>query len=518
MNKNCTILFLAAFAASHPVFAEVKPNPLFSDGAVLQRGMTVPVWGTARDGEKITVGFQSQAVSTVAKNGIWSVRLQPLKTDASPAVMTITGDNTITIRNVLVGEVWLCGGQSNMERTLTRLAAQTNKQNPEVNLEKEAAAATYPEIRHLLVPQGSSTKPITTLAAKWEVCSPETVPGFTAVGYYFGRDLYKELKVPIGLMNSSYGGSIVESWSREGALRASPEGAQVLAEYDKAIQTYPERLAKYHADEPKLQARYAKALEEAKAAGKPRPNAPHPPPDPLTNVNSPSALYNAMTNPLIPYAIRGVIWYQGETNRLHADLYQKLFPAMIADWRSQWGEGDIPFLFVQIAPCKVIGPEIREAQFLTLKKTTNTAMAVITDWGDASANMHPIHKEPVGARLALAARALAYGQKIEYSGPLFKQAKITGKSITISFDHTGRGLIAKDGPLKGFTIAGPDKVFLPARAEISGDTVIVSAPTLDEPVAVRYGWANVPDVNLYNKELLPASPFRTDADVSQPAP
>ena len=232
-----------------------------------------------------------------------------------------------------------------------------------------------------------------------------------------------------------------------------------MAEYEQAIRTYPQRLAKYQADEPKLQARYAKALAEAKATGKPRPNPPHAPPDPLKYVNSPSALYNAMIHPLIPYAIRGVIWYQGETNRLHADLYRKLFPNLIADWRSQWGEGDFPFLFVQIAPCKMIGPEIREAQFLTLRKSPNTAMTVITDWGDPN-NMHPIHKEPVGARLALAARALAYGQQIEYSGPLFREAKTTAGSITISFDHTGQGLVAKDGPLKGFTIAGADKVFV----------------------------------------------------------
>jgi len=484
-----------------PLRADIATPAVFGTHMVLQQGRRVPVWGTASEGEKVTASFGGQRAETVAKNGRWMVWLEPMKATSTSQSMTISGSNTITFTDVLVGEVWICSGQSNMERKLPQLVSRPPV--PPANWEQEAARANYPEIRHLTVPQASSTKPLATFEANWVNCSPETVLTFTAVGYYFGRDLHKTLKVPIGLIHSSYGGSIAESWTREGALRANPELVPIMSEYEEAIRTYPQRLAKYQADEPKLRARYAKALAEAKATGKPRPNPPHAPPDPLKYVNSPSALYNAMIHPLIPYAIRGVIWYQGETNRLHADLYRKLFPNLIADWRSQWGEGDFPFLFVQIAPCKMIGPEIREAQFLTLKKSPNTAMTVITDWGNPN-NMHPIHKEPVGARLALAARALAYGQQIEYSGPLFREAKAAAGTITISFDHIGQGLAAKDGPLKGFTIAGPDKVFVPAHAEIVGATVVVSSPQVTRPVAVRYGWANVPDVNLYNSAGLPA--------------
>jgi sialate O-acetylesterase len=218
-----------------------------------------------------------------------------------------------------------------------------------------------------------------------------------------------------------------------------------------------------------------------------------------------------MINPLIPYAMRGVIWYQGESNGSRAKEYRDLFPAMIADWRALWGEGNFPFLYVQVAPFKNMGPEIREAQFLTLSKTTNTAMAVITDHGDAN-DIHPIEKQPVGARLALAARALAYGEGIEYAGPLFKSFKILDGKVMISFTHVGMGLVVKDGPLKGFVIAGADKKFVPARAEILGDMVVVSSPEVPVPTAVRYGWANVPDVNLFNIAGLPASPFRTDIE------
>ena len=507
-NIICSLVLVGLFILCLPARADVVPNGLFGENAVLQQGRRVPVWGTAAEGEKVAVSFAGQKVEAVTKDGRWMVWLEPMLANSSPQTLTILGANTLTFTNVLVGEVWLCSGQSNMERKLPQLVSRPPK--PTDEWPKEAALANYPLIRHLTVPQTNSTKPYTTFTASWMICSPTTVSNFTAVGYFFGRDLHKNLNVPIGLINSSYGGSVAEAWTREGALLANPELAPIVADYVEAVKTYPERMAKYKTDEPKLQARYTKALAEAKASGKPRPNAPHPPPDPLNYVNSPSALFNAMLNPLLPYAIRGVIWYQGESSRLHATQYRTLFPALIADWRNLWGEGDFPFLYVQIAPCKIIGPEIREAQLLSLSKTTNTAMTVITDWGDSTANMHPIHKEPVGARLALAARALAYGQPLEYSGPLFKGAKTNGDSITISFDHTGQGLMAKDGPLKGFAIAGPDKVFVPAKAEIVNDTVVVSAPQVTSPAAVRYGWTNVPDVNLFNKEQLPASPFRTD--------
>jgi sialate O-acetylesterase len=335
------------------------------------------------------------------------------------------------------------------------------------------------------------------------------VINFSAVAYYFGRDLHNELKVPIGLIHSSWGGTMAEAWTRHEALASNPALGSTLKRYSDSVASFPSRLAKYKSEEQQLLANYNNACTQAKAEGKQPPKPPVPPDDPLTHHNCPSRLYNGMINPLLPYAIRGVIWYQGEANRGNADVYRDLFPALIADWRAQWGEGDFPFLFVQITPCNGMSPKIREAQFLSLGKAPNTAMAVTTDVGEAQ-NIHPPNKEPVGQRLALAARALAYGQKIEYSGPLYKSAQVNGSSITISFDHTGKGLVAKDGPLKGFVIAGEDKVFFPAQAEIREGTVVVTAPQVTTPVAVRYGWADVPDVNLYNQEGLPASPFRTD--------
>ena len=485
--------------------ADVTPNALFSDNAVMQQGVKVPVWGTAAEGEKVTVQFAGQKAEAVAKDGKWMVRLEPLMASFQPQSMTITGSNSVTLTNLLIGEVWLCSGQSNMERQLGLRSGQ----KPLVNWEAEAATANYPEIREFDVKKTIATNPLTTLSGTWAVCSPQTVTNFSAVGYYFGRDLSKDLKVPVGLIHSSWGGTPAESWTRQEALVTNPALTPILLRYTNDIATYAERLAKYQADEPKLKAEYTNACAQALAEAKPTPRPPAPPKDPINSQNSPSMLFNGMINPLLPYAIKGAIWYQGESNGNRAKEYQILFPAMIADWRAQWGEGNFPFLFVQVAPFAKMGPEIREAQFLTLSKATNTAMAVITDHGDAN-DIHPTEKEPVGARLELAARALGYGEKAEFSGPLYSSSKIEGNKINLSYTHTGRGLVSKDGPLKGFTIAGADKKFVPAQAEITGETIIVLSPEVDVPVAVRYGWTNVPDVNLFNADGLPASPFRTD--------
>lgn len=507
MKIRTPLVILAITAILSSLHADLVPNALFSDNAVLQQQRPVPVWGTAGESEKVTVEFAGQKVETVATNGNWLVTLQPLSATGTPQTMTIRGSNTVTLTNLLIGEVWVCSGQSNMERQLGLRGGQ----KPIANWEAEAASANYPEIRQFLVKQTIASNPISNPTGSWAVCSPTTVTNFTAVGYYFGRDLHKNLNVPVGLIHSSWGGTPAEAWTRSEALASNPTLAPIIDKQAKDVASYPERLAKYQADEPKLKADYTNACAAALAAAKPTPRPPAPPRDPLKDSHAPSVLYDGMINPLLPYAIRGVIWYQGESNNGNPKGYQTLFPAMISDWRIQWKEGDFPFLFVQIAPFFKMGPEIREAQFLTLKKVPNTAMTVITDHGDAQ-DIHPPEKEPVGARLALAARALAYGQKIEYSGPLFESAKLDGNVMTLSFTHLGKGLMAKEGPLKGFTIAGADKVFVPANAEIKGETVVVSAPQISSPVAVRYGWTNVPDVNLFNAEGLPASPFRTDPE------
>ena len=479
--------------------AEVKPNALFSDHAVLQQGLPVPVWGTARDGEKITVTFAGQTVTTTAKDGTWKVTLNPLGANAEPQTMTIMGENTIEVKDILVGEVWICGGQSNMAFPL---ASATNGA-------AAVAAALDPQLRLLTVPRQGKETPQHELNASWSASTPTNVGGFTAVGYFFGRDLRKTRKVPVGLINSNVGGTPAEKWTSLAALEATPALTSVLVAQKKAVAGYPQALARYHQDEAKLLEKWRADCEKAKADNKHAPKKPAPPQNPATD--GISSLYNAMIAPLQPFAIAGVIWYQGEANASRAGQYKTLFPTMIKDWRDVWGQGQFPFLFVQIAPYEGQPPEIREAQLVSWQRTPNTAMAVTMDVGEAH-NIHPTQKEPVGARLALAARVLAYGEKIEYSGPVIDKLAIDGARAVLSFTHAAGGLMAKGGALKGFTMAGADKKFVPAQAVIEGDTVIVTSPEVAKPVAVRYGWANIPDVNLFNKADLPASPFRTDLE------
>ena len=443
-------LALAAF-----VRADVTPNALFCDHAVLQRDTAIPVWGKADPGEKITVRLSGKidATAIAGPDGRWWVRL-PAQPAGGPFKLVIEGRNRIELSDVWVGEVWLCGGQSNMEREL----GLRRGQQPIDNWEQEVAAADYPQIRHFAVERTPASTPLDDTGGRWDVCSPATVGQFTAVGYFFARDLHRQLRVPVGLIHSSWGGAAIESWMSPEAFTA--------------------------------------------ATGQPLP--------PLVwrnKHNRPSSLYQGMIAPLQPYAIRGVIWYQGESNAPRAEAYRVLFPSLIADWRKQWGQGNFPFLFVQLAPHRSLSPEIRDAQLHAWEIAPNTAMIVTTDIGDA-ADIHPPHKAPVGARLSLAARALAYGEKIEYSGPRFSVLSIEGSRAVLRFDHPGGGLVAKDGPLRGFTISGDGNEFVPAKAVIVGDTVVASAGTVVNPVAVRYGWANVPDGNLFNAAGLPASPFR----------
>ena len=497
--KMSAALFLIVPAVAQ---AEVKPAALFSDNAVLQQGMDLPIWGTAREGEVVTVECRGQKVSTAAKAGKWLVKLNPLKAGA-PFTVVIKGENRITLTNVMAGEVWLCSGQSNMERQL----GPRSGQKPLENWVEEMNSANYPQLRHFAVARKSIDMPLEETSGKWEICSPQTVSNFTAVGYYFGRDLHRHLKTPVGLIHSSWGGTPAEAWTRSEVIEQSfPEMA---AAYKKSVATYPAVLAKYKAEEQKLLADWEKASEEAKAKGLVVPRKPGPPRDPAAGQSRPANLYNGMVAPLIPYAIRGVIWYQGESNNGRHQEYQKLFPAMIADWRKQWGGTAFPFLFVQIAPHRGMSPEIREAQLVSWKTTPNTAMVVTTDIGDAN-DIHPTRKEPVGARLALAARALAYGEKLEYSGPVFQSAEFKDGKAVIAFSHIGDGLLAKAGTLQGFEVAGADGHYAAAQADIVGQTVVVTSPQILQPTVVRYGWTNVPVINLFNKNNLPATPFRSD--------
>jgi sialate O-acetylesterase len=482
--------------------AAVKPGSLFSNDAILQRGVAVPVWGTAGEGEKVSVEFAGQKVETVASNGKWMVKLKPLKA-GGPYTMVIKGENVITLTNILVGEVWVCSGQSNMERQL----GPRGGQKPIIGWEKAKDEANYPEIRQYHVRQNPSAVPVEDANSKWVICTPETAKDFTAVGFFFARDLHQKLKVPVGLLFSAVGGTPAENWTSAEALAATPELKRVVTSYEQAINQYPASLVKYQQEETALLAKYSADSAQAKQENKPLPRKPTAPRDPKKS-GSAGGLYNGMIRPLQPFAIKGVIWYQGEANNSSAKVYQTLFPVMITDWRKAWAQGEFPFLFVQIAPFKGMGPEIREAQLFTSQRTPNTAMAVTTDCGD-SADIHPSNKQPVGERLALAAKVLAYGEKIEYAGPVYNSLTVKDNQAILTFTHA-KTLVAKEGDLKGFVIAGEDKVFVPATAVIKGKTIVVTAPGIIKPVAVRYAWSNVPDVNLYNEAGLPASPFRTD--------
>ena len=504
MKTKKFYLFLIAISCfALTCSAEVKPNSLFSDHMVLQREVAVPVWGTAAEGEKVTVSFNGQIKTTNAVNGRWMVKLDKLKA-GGPYTMTISGTNTVSVADILVGEVWLCSGQSNMERQL----GPRPPQKPIVDWEKERDAANYPQIREYYVPLKYSSTLIEDVGNRWTICSPDSVKNFSAVGYFFARDLYNKIHVPIGILFSAYGGTPAEHWTSKEALVNDPELKELVENYQRAINGYPMALEKFKGNEPMLMNKFRLDSASAVEEKKPLPKKPAAPQNP-TKGKFLNGLYNAMINPLLPYAMKGVCWYQGENNNGNPKQYIPILKAMVNGWRKDWLLGDFPFLIVQIAPHKDMLPELREAQLIVTQQIPNTALIVLTDCGD-SADIHPSYKQPVGERLALAARALAYHEKIEYSGPLYESVKIENGKAILNFSHAGKGLVAKTGELSGFTIAGADNNFYPAKAEIKGQKIIVYSEDVKDPVSVRYGWANVPHVNLYNKEGLPASPFRTN--------
>jgi sialate O-acetylesterase len=499
----CASLVIVLGISSLPARADVKPHPLISENMVLQLGMKVPIWGKADNGEEVTVRFQGQEHKTTARDGAWRIDLDDLKA-GGPFEMSITGKNTIHYKNVLVGEVWICSGQSNMEWPV-HLTTNANQAVP---------AAKNPMIRLLTVPKVPASVPQHEVKVQWKECSPETVRDFTAVGYYFGLDLHKSRHVPVGLIHTSWGGTPAESWTSKESLEAEPSLDYMAKNQTKAIAAFRKALDKYIEELDKYKETVAKAV----ADGADLPAIPNAPANPAKNAWGASTLYNGMIAPLIPYAIRGATWYQGESNAGRAYEYRTLLPAMIKNWRKDWNEGDFTFLIVQLAPFTQIvdqpgeseWAELREAQLLATQILPKTGIAVITDVGEAD-DIHPRRKQPVGARLALAARALANGEDIEYSGPVYKGMQVNGDQAVLSFTHVDGGLVARGDTLTGFTIAGEDRKFVKAEAMIQGnDKVVVSSSAVLKPVAVRFGWANYPVVNLWNQAGLPATPFRTD--------
>lgn len=519
-----TRLFLVPFASLLLVsvaVADAKLPAIFADNMVLQREKKVPVWGTAAPDEEVTVSFLGQKVSSKADaKGKWRVDLSPLSA-GGPHEMTVSGSNKITFKNVLVGEVWICSGQSNMEWHVEWC------KNPK----EEIANANDPELRLVIVKKtaAGTQQADFTPDLKWSACTPQTIPTFSATAYSFGRELRKRLKVPVGLIEDCWGGTLCEAWTSEEALKADPDYAKIIERRKNAVEKLSELREKYKTAMKDWEALAAKA-KELKLNPPPKPTGPANP-NSVDQPNFASNLYNGMLSPVIPYAIRGAIWYQGESNVDRAYQYRKLFPAMIADWRKQWGQGDFPFYFVQLAnylasnqreylraqdyPGESDWAELREAQLMTLKASPNTGIAVIFDVGEA-ADIHPKNKQEVGRRLALNALAKDYGQAVEFSGPEYDSMAVEGNSIRLKFRHTGgKGETAKvisglNSPLKGFTVCGKDHKFYWADAKIDGESVIVSAPEVTEPVAVRYGWSDNPTATLFNAAGLPASPFRTD--------
>lgn len=489
--------WLLCVAAGGALHATVKLPALISDHMVLQRGEPVRIWGTADPGESVRVEFQGQTVSTkAAGNGKWAAWLNPLAA-AGPLEMTISASNTISIKDVLVGEVWVGSGQSNMEFALSSA----------VNHDEEIAHAEFPLIHLFHVKRAVADQPADDVVGTWQVCSPESIRSFSAVEYFFGRDLYHDLHIPMGLIESDWGGTPAQSWTSKPVLESDPALKFVLDGWDKVLANYPAAKAAY---DKRLET-WNQAAATTKAEGKMPPNRPPAPQGP-GHPNTPAGLYNAMIAPLTPYTVRGVIWYQGESNASeeHAYRYRHLFRTMIEDWRARWGEADMPFLFVQLANYKSnpFWPVLRESQTETLS-LRNTGMALAIDIGE-SRDIHPKNKQDVGHRLALAARHIVYHEPIEYSGPMYRQATTEANGMRVWFSHAD-GMQAKGGgAITGFTIAGPDGNFVPADARVEGTTVLVSSAQVTNPAAVRYAWADDPVCNLINQVGLPANPFRSD--------
>jgi sialate O-acetylesterase len=457
-------------------FADVSLPRIFSANMVLQRNQSIPVWGWASPGEKITVSFNKQTVKTKAgKDGKWKVALKQ-EAAGGPYSLTVKGKNQIVVDNVLVGEVWLCSGQSNMEMHVEH--SSDKRYVPDMK------AANNAMIRHIKIQTAvSDTLSADIAGGEWKLGNDSnTVREFSSVGYFFALKLYEQLKVPVGLINSTWGGTVVETWTSREALDSAED-------FKGSVKTT-----------------YA-AVKSASKNGQVWPN------------NYPSLLFNAMINPIIPYAIKGALWYQGESNAGRASQYKKAFPLMINDWRARWKQGDFPFYFVQLASWQATmgnsakgstWAELREAQTATLA-LPNTGMAVTLDIGDTK-DIHPANKKDVGLRLAAIALDKLYDKHGEYSGPVFKSMAADGNKAVLSFTHAD-GLWVKDnyGYLKGFEVAGADQKFYYAKADIKDGKVIVYSDSVSAPVAVRYGWADdMPEANLYNKAGFPAVPFRTD--------
>ncbi|WNH09673.1 sialate O-acetylesterase [Thalassobellus suaedae] len=403
-----SIIVLASFLFVNEYIHAAVPNSLFSNHMVIQQKIKIPIWGHGSNGELVTIKFNGQQAQTTVENNCWEIVLNAMDA-GGPYAMKIIGDTVITLSDIYIGEVWVCSGQSNMERKMS----PHWKYKTITNYEKEKEAANHPLIRQYEVPEIRSDTLIEDAEGKWIVCSPSTVESFSAVAYFFARDLHNDLKVPIGILLSTIGGTQAKHWTSRSGLESNSHLLPLVQAYDSALKFYPIKLVEYNAQKENLFAQYKKDSSHARKKKRPLPRKPMPPQDPTTHRRI-SCYYNGMIAPLTKYPIKGALWYQGESDVDFALQYQILFPTLISDWRKNWNIGNFPFLYVQIAPFKKNIPELREAQLLTLQKTMNTAMVVTVDCGDEN-DIHPPYKQPIGYRLSLAARALAYNKNIAYS-------------------------------------------------------------------------------------------------------
>lgn len=502
MTSRIACLLLTLFSIANVAQADIRLPAIIGDHMVIQRDLPLQIWGWADPGEEVHVTLgDAKASARADAQGNWRVTLPPIK-GGKGLEMTLAGKNTIKLTDILLGEVWLGSGQSNMQWSVQMSD----------NSAEEIGSANFPEIRLFSVPLVPSGKPAQDVNAKWVVCTPDNVKGFSAVLYFFGRQLHKDLKLPVGLINTSWGGTRIEPWTPPAGLASQSELQSELewvnarnADYKNALDASVE-----------LYRSWLASADKAKAAGQEIPDPPAAPAHPLNSNGVATGLYNGMIHPLVPFTIRGAIWYQGEANVGEGMKYHTRMKALIQGWRTVWGQGDFPFLFVQLAPFAYGGDpsrlaELWESQAATLT-VPNTGMAVTTDLVADLKDIHPPNKQDVGKRLALWALANTYGQSdTVYCGPLYESQKVEGNKVRLKFKHADGGLKSRDGKsLSWFSIAGADKRFVPAEAVIDGSEVVVSSPSVANPVAVRFGWHQLAEPNLANKAGLPASPFRTD--------
>ena len=494
MKKIALIILLAATCAAQ---AQVKLPALFSDNMVLQQNTKAAIWGWAKPGETIVItgSWGKTASAITGADGKWQTTIKTIAA-GGPYTLTVAGSNSIQVNNILLGEVWLASGQSNMEFFVGKM------NNPSytgvIDYQKEIAAADFPNIRLIDVPNKIATEPTDRFESVWKVCSPKTVDSFSAVAYYFARKVQAQTGYPIGIINSTWGGTPAESWTSKAVLEADPDYKPIFERFQKMVDDYPAAQEKFKTD---MAAWKADTTNKKPAAVI----------NPYNYNKAPFVLYNGMIAPVKPFTVKGFIWYQGESNADRAYQYRKLFPAMIANWRADWNDSKLPFYFVQISPHRSQNAEIREAQLMTMQQVKHTGMAVTIDNGD-SLDIHPRNKKLVGERLALWPLHDVYKKDLIFSGPVYRSMKVKGSTIELRFNYSGDGLKSSDGgELREFTIAGADQQFYPAKAVISGNRIIVSSDAVAAPVAVRFAWRNLPKPNLYNNSGLPATPFRTDS-------